>query len=134
MVDASDLKSDIRKGVWVRVPSAARIIFGGTVMQYLKVGEKHVDPESTKWIYEKEWYRQGFVYKDEEAYLTSKDDVCYIAENDYREDEQHYNRTDILRIANGDLKMANMIFYLLDWQHPETVYDELTKEINNERN
>ena len=103
-------------------------------MQYLKVGEKHVDPESTKWIYEKEWYRQGFVYKDEEAYLTSKDDVCYIAENDYPEDEQHYTRTDILRIANGDLKMANTIFYLLDWQHPETVYDELTKEINNERN
>ena len=90
--------------------------------QFLMIGNR-VDG-----IYNKEWYRQGFVYKDEEAFLYDQDKVCYIAEDDYPNVEKRYTRKDIVRICKGDVKMAQIVFYLLDWQHPETVYDELCAE------
>lgn len=97
------------------------------MVQYLKVGSKDIHEDGTI-TYSKDWYRQGFVYKDEEAFLFSEDDVCYIAEDDYPEEEKHYTRTDILRMCDNDLKKARYVFYMLDWQHPETVCDELTIE------
>ena len=95
--------------------------------QYLLIGEKHVD-DQCKWKYEKDWYRQGFVYKDEEAFLFSPKDVCYIAEDDYPNEEKQYTRTDIVRICDGNVALATIIFYMLDWQHPETLYDEYIRE------
>lgn len=97
-------------------------------MRYLMVGERHVDPETTKWVYVKEFYRQGFVFKDEQAFLFAPDDVCYIAEDDYPHEEKHYTRKDIVRICDGNVDLATVIFYLLDWQHSETLMDEYRRE------
>ena len=97
-------------------------------MQFLMVGERHVDPKTTKWVYEKEFYRQGFIYKDEHAFLFGLNEVCYIAEDDYPNEEKHYTRKDIVRICGGDVDLAMQIFYLLDWQHPETLMDEYRRE------
>ena len=93
------------------------------MVQYLKVGSKDIHEDGTV-TYTKDWYRQGFVYKDEEAFLFSEDDICYIAEDDYPEEEIRYTRKDIMRICENNWNTARIVFYLLDWQHPSSVYDE----------
>lgn len=95
--------------------------------QYLLIGNKTVDANG-RWKYEKDWYRQGFVFKDEECFLFYEDLVCYIAESDYPNEEKTYTRKDIVNICEGDVDVATVIFYMLDWQHPETLYDEYCRE------
>lgn len=96
--------------------------------QYLFIGDRTVNPKTCSWVYKKDWYRQGWIFKDEEAFLFKPDECCYIAESDYPNDEKHYTRTDIVQICRGDVEVATMIFYMLDWQHPETLYDEYIRE------
>lgn len=82
----------------------------------------------------------GYVYRNPRAFEDRGDDVAYIAnaawEEPLRQDEfgyvrisdidpEHiytYNR--ILAAAQGSRRMAERIFAELDWQHPETLYDE----------
>ena len=89
----------------------------------LLVGKRNNDG-----TFEKDWYRQGWIFKDEEAFLKRIDDVCYIAESSYPFHERHYTHRDILNICGGNEDLTKEIFYLLDWQHPSTAFDELMKE------
>lgn len=68
----------------------------------------------------REWYRQGFIVKNEDAFLHRKDAVCYIPEFT----DSKYTRQDFLDICNQQEDIATMCFYSVDWQHPETWLDE----------
>lgn len=70
---------------------------------------------------EREWYRQGYVFKDEEAFLNRPDDVCYIPELS----DNIYTRNDIVSICKGNKKIAEEVFYNVDWQSPETEIESL---------
>lgn len=85
--------------------------------------------------YIKDWYRQGWIFKDEDAFLHRPNDVCYIPEFSNNLDdgsEDTYSRNSIIDICDGDEKLAFELFYMLDWQHPETLYDETMREILEE--
>lgn len=72
---------------------------------------------------QKEFYRQGLVFKDADAY-NKGEGVCYVPElSDYR-----YTRSDFLKIAKGNTTLSDAIFELCDWQHPETVMLDLQRE------
>lgn len=82
----------------------------------------------------------GYVYRNSGAFEDRGDDVAYIAnaawEEPLRHDENGYVRLSdidpehvytyarILEACNGSRLMAERVFAELDWQHPETLYDE----------
>ena len=40
------------------------------------------------------------------------------------EEENFYTREDFIALCNGQEEIAEMIFDEVDWQHPETCFDE----------
>lgn len=66
-------------------------------------------------------YRQGFIFKDEDAFLNRPDEVCYIAELS----DKTYTRNDIVSICRGNEEIAREVFYNVDWQSPEMEIESL---------
>lgn len=98
-----------------------------------------------------EYVYQGVIYKDYDAY-KSGNGVCYIDEYGFENEEQNmnelfefaakkgvaselvdnpyfakkgYTRKDIIEVCEGDEKEADFIFETIDWQSPESIYDEI---------
>ena len=67
-----------------------------------------------------------FVFKDPPAFESKSDRICYIAENDVY--TEGYTYSDFLDIAKGSVDVAEFLFCNVDWQHPETVFDESIRE------
>lgn len=67
--------------------------------------------------------QQGEVFKDQEAYETSLDKICYISE--YGDLESFYTKQGFLDITNGNQRQADILFDMVDWQFPESLYEEL---------
>lgn len=94
----------------------------------LKVGN-YVPPSSgQEAMIERGWYGQGWVFKDEDAFLNHPDKVCYIAELS----DVCYTRNDLLEMCSGQEKLAEEIFYMCDWASPETVLEETLDEIDDD--
>ena len=88
----------------------------------LKIGEYTPAHDGQPAFVDKEYYRQGYIFKDEDAFLNRPDDVCYIPE--FADDDEGYTAKDIIELCRGDAEYAKDIFYRLDWQHPSTLIDE----------
>ena len=58
------------------------------------------------------------------AAYNKKTGVCYVPEAGDRQ----YTYQDFLEIAKGKEDLATIIFYLCEWQHPETIFDEMLRE------
>lgn len=78
--------------------------------------ERGNEPE----IIDRGYYRQGWIFKDEDAFQNRPDDVCYIPELS----DEKYTRNDILKILAGDEELAETMFEELDWQHPESLLED----------
>lgn len=89
----------------------------------VKAGSVERKPDGG-WQIDREWYGQGYIFKDEEAFLTRPDAPCYVAELS----DEVYTHHDILRICNGQEEIAKLCFDEIDWQHPETWLDEAIRE------
>lgn len=85
----------------------------------VKAGSIERKPDG-RWQIDREWHGQGYIFKDEEAFLTAPDAPCYVAELS----DEIYTHRDILRICNGQEEVAKLCFDEIDWQHPETWLDE----------
>lgn len=70
----------------------------------------------------REWSGQGHIYKSYQLFKKKSKRTCYIPELS----DKRYNYYDFLRIAQDDEIMAKTLFEMCDWQHPETLYIELT--------
>jgi len=81
------------------------------------IGEHNAETKQ----YEKGLSAQGFVYKDYGAFNSRSATVCYIPEMC----DTYYNYFDFLKIANGKKDIAVYLFETVDWQSPETLYEEL---------
>lgn len=96
--------------------------------EYLKVGgyvpadEENSTPE----VIDRDYYRQGWIFKDEEAYCDKEhpERVCYIPELS----DSLYTRQNFLDMCNGQPEIADLVFEMVDWQHPETYLDEQDEE------
>ena len=69
---------------------------------------------------EREYFRQGWIFKDEEAFRERPKEPCYVPELS----DTVYTGEDILAICRGQKEVAEEIFYALDWQHPESLLED----------
>jgi hypothetical protein len=77
------------------------------------------DPKTGQ--YTKELGGQGIFYKDTKAFREKLEKVCYIPElSDYP-----YTYSDFLNIGKGNVKLTEMLFEMVDWQSPETLFNDL---------
>lgn len=88
--------------------------------KYLKVGGYVPGTVEKGAVIERDYFRQGWIFKDEEAFLLYPDRVCYMPELS----DSGYTRQDFLDMCNGQEKFARECFYAVDWQCPETWVDE----------
>lgn len=86
----------------------------------LKVGKLIKDEKGNVIRIEKEFYGQGYVFKDEDAYRNRENDTCYVAEGS----DNRYSANDILKICEGRQDLADELFDELDWQHPESQLED----------
>lgn len=89
--------------------------------EYLKIGSyTPPDKDGEGEQIERGWYRQGMIFKDEEAFFNRPDDVCYIPELS----DTVYTRNDILRECNGQEDIAEEVFQTVDWQHISSLLED----------
>jgi len=88
--------------------------------KYLKVGKYIEASENSEAIIEREFYGQGYIYKDEKAYENSLNQVCYIPELG----DTLYTHQSFLDMCDNQEALAWDIFDQVDWQHPETLLEE----------
>ena len=60
----------------------------------LLIGSYSPENEGKPEIIDRDYYRQGWIFKDEDAFQNRPDDVCYIPELS----DEKYTRNDILKI------------------------------------
>lgn len=87
---------------------------------YLKVGGYTPVNGGREAVIDREYYIQGWIFKDEEAFLLHPDQVCYVPELF----DNAYTRQDFLDMCNGQEEIARECFYAVDWQSPETWLNE----------
>ena len=87
---------------------------------YLKIGSYTPETEEQDEVIDREYFRQGWIFKDEEAFLHHPEQVCYVPELS----DRAYTRRSFLAMCNNQEKFANECFYAVDWQHPETWVEE----------
>lgn len=63
--------------------------------------------------------KQGLVYWSEEAFIK-KEGICYVPELS----DNTYTYDDFVAMANGNEDIAEELFRAVDWQHPESLYEE----------
>lgn len=66
------------------------------------------------------YFRQGWVYKNPNAFYNEPDAVCYIPELS----DTKYTRKDFLGMCSEQEDMAKELFDSVDWQHPETLIED----------
>ena len=92
--------------------------------KYLKVGTYVPETEEKEAVIQREYYRQGWIFKDEAAFLFHADQVCYVPELS----DGGYTRQDFMALCNAQEDFAAECFRAVDWQCPETWVDEQYRE------
>lgn len=92
----------------------------------LKVGGLVKNEDGIVTSIDKEYYRQGYVFKDEDAYRNRKNEPCYAPETS----DAVYTGQDFLDMCHGQQDFADELFEEVDWQHPETLMQDWM--VNNE--
>ena len=87
---------------------------------YLKIGSYTPETEDQEAVIDRGYYRQGWIFKDEEAFRLHPERVCYVPELS----DTVYTRQDFLSMCNGQEEFAAECFDAVDWQAPETWIDE----------
>lgn len=88
----------------------------------LKIGS--IEDNDGEYIIHREFYRQGMIFKDEEAYKFHKDQPCYSPELS----DSVYTGNDFLELCNCQQDLADELFEGVDWQHPESLKEGLVRK------
>ena len=86
----------------------------------LKVGAIVLNDDGEVESIEREYFRQGNIFKDEDAYRNHKDKPCYVPELS----DSVYTAQDFLDMCNGQQNFADDLFDGVDWQHPESLKED----------
>ncbi len=87
---------------------------------YLKIGQYIPATGDTDAVIDREYFRQGYIVKDEEAFDTDLNAVCYVPELS----DATYTRQSFIDLMDGQEALAKDLFDRVDWQHPETLLEE----------
>lgn len=79
---------------------------------------------------------QGYVYKSDKSFdELANDEICYILEyydetdeNGLFEDVATYTKLDFMELCDNIKWRAVFVYEGVDWQYPETYYDEIDWE------
>lgn len=85
-----------------------------------RIGVCKVDGNGKLIEIEREFFGQGWVFKDWEAFRDSMDAPCYVPELD----DTVYTKWDFLELCSGQEEVAEELFDQLDWQSPSTLFNE----------
>ncbi len=85
-----------------------------------RIGVCKVDGDGKLIEIKREFFRQGWVFKDWGAFRDSMDAPCYVPELD----DTAYTKRDFLELCNGQENIAEELFNQLDWQSPSTLFNE----------
>jgi len=88
--------------------------------EYLIIGSYTEPTGDAPAIIDREYYGQGYIFKDEDAYLNYYDKPCYIPELS----DAVYTKQDFINMCGGREDFAEICFDIVDWQHPETWVEE----------
>ena len=88
---------------------------------YLKIGSYTPETEDQEAVIDRGYYRQGWIFKDEEAFRLHPKRGCYVPELS----DEGYTWQDFLAMCNGQEELAEFLFEMVDWQSPETLKSEL---------
>lgn len=69
---------------------------------------------------QREYFRQGWIFRDWDAFRNHPNAPCYVPELF----DTVYTRNDLIDLCNGQEEIAEELFYQLDWQSPSTLLDE----------
>jgi hypothetical protein len=86
----------------------------------MKIGNITYNDDGTIKDIEKEFWGQGYIFKDYDAYANEPNKVCYVPELS----DTVYTRNNFVEICKGNEAEAYFLFDMVDWQHPETEYEE----------
>ena len=91
-----------------------------------RIGICKIDQDGNIAELQREFFEQGWIYKDWEAFRNHPDESCYVPELS----DKVYTAKDFLRICKGQEEFAEQLFGVVDWQHPDSLMDEWMR--NNE--
>jgi hypothetical protein len=117
---SEDAAKEFLKGKGFTDDEFYSLTFEEVSKRYLKVGQYTPAKDEAKTMIEREFYGQGYIFKDEEAYDTGLDNVCYIPELS----DAVYTHQSFLDLMDGQEELARDLFDCVDWQHPETLLEE----------
>ena len=86
----------------------------------LQIGKYTAPQDGRPAVIQREFYGQGYIFKDEAAFLSHPDQVCYVPELS----DMAYTHNDLLALCDGQEKLAQCCFDCLNWQSPTTWVDE----------
>jgi hypothetical protein len=89
-------------------------------MSYTVIGSYTPATGEAPAIIEREYFGQGYIFKDEEAFYGHPDKPCYVPELS----DTAYTRQGLIELCGGREDFATECFQTVDWQHPETWVDE----------
>ena len=96
-----------------------------TVTDCYHISNKQTDPENESigrkladGTYEREFFQQGWIYKNPGNFIK-KSGVCYVPELS----DSEYTYRDFLELCGGNEELAEYVFEMVDWQHPESFID-----------
>ena len=69
---------------------------------------------------EREYFQQGWIFKDCGSFRNNMDAPCYVPELD----DTVYTKKDFLQLCNNQEEIAEELFEQLDWQSPSTLFNE----------
>lgn len=78
------------------------------------------DGGETEYRINREWFRQGYVFKSWTNYLNDPDAPCYAPETS----DSVYTAKDFLDMCDGQQELADELFESVDWQHPESQMED----------
>jgi hypothetical protein len=79
----------------------------------------YFDRETQQYV--KEFSGRGFIFKDCGAFENKSAGVCHISSSC----EKRYTAADFIRIAKGNIELAEYLFYSVDSERPELLFDQL---------
>ena len=137
----------------MRLEDKLEELFPELKKEEVSVGEKWVLDGANAVVYIAGVSEQGTIYKDVSAYENGFDEVCYIPEygfSDYIDELEWavhdyemgnssleklcktissvsvgYTHRDFLNLCNNQEEVASVVFDTVDWQYPETYFDEM---------
>jgi len=84
--------------------------------EYLKIGSYTPATDEAPEVIEREYYGQGDIFKDEEAFCNHYDKPCYAPELT----DAVYTKQDFIDLCGGREDFAEICFDIVDWQSPDT--------------